>query len=248
MALIVTVIGNLTKDPSGDERYTMWKVRCFGKEVTLFSGDNSAKSRENYRAGDRVRGEGKGEWKEFNDNFSLQLNGAAIDGSDVEEDDVKIKVDGSINHELNMEHDDADEGGGQYLPIEIEAPVRGKNSQGVFDDLLAYVRAMVLGPAADKLVELDKQGVTRICFTGDLDLDPRYIKDQPSYYAEITDVEPSRGRGGDDDAFWSSKPMGLASRKSSAPKKVASPAGRHASTKKRGGPATSGGPSDPLPF
>ena len=247
MALICTVIGNLIKDPVGTETYTIWKVRCFGKEVTLFSGDNSAESRANYRAGARVRGEGRGAWNEFNDTFGLQLNGAAIDGSDEEEDDAKIKVDGSFGHDLNVEHDSADEGGGQYIPVEIEAPVRGKNSQGVFDDLIAYVRAMVLGPAVDRLVDLDKEGVTNLCFSGSLDLDCCFIKGQPSFYAEIDKVEVSQGRGGNDDDFWSAKPKGLANRKSSSPKRVAAPASSTAAsarTRKKGG----GGPDDPLPF
>ena len=248
MALTCTVIGNLIKDPVGTEAYTIWKMRVFGKEVTLFSSDNSAEARANYRSGARVRGEGKGAWNEFNDTFGLQLNGAAIDGSDEEEDEAKIKVDGSFGHELEVQHDDADEGGGQYIPVEIEAPVRGKNSRGEWDDLIAYVRAMVLGSAADRLTELEGEGVTSFCFSGALDLDACFIKGQPSFYAEIDKVEVSQGRGGNDDDFWSAKPKGLASRKS--PKRVAAaPTSSAARAKKKGGGGEGGGgPNDPLPF
>lgn len=238
MSLKVTVIGTLAKDPTGTETYTIWKVNCFGRQVTLFSSEDSAEARANFRTGHRIRGEGKGSWNDFNDDWFLQINGAAIDGSE-EEDALTIKVDGRIEHEIEVAEDDPDEGGGKYAPVEIEAPVRGKNDRGDWDDLTAYVRAMVLGPAVDQLIELDRQGVSQLCFSGNLDLDATFIKGQPSYYAEITNVTASQGRGGDEDAFWSSKPKGLANRKASAPAKSA-PASqanpsRSATSKRRSG-------------
>jgi hypothetical protein len=245
MTLLCTVIGTLSKDPIGTETYTTWKVRCFNHEVTIFTNDNSADSRVNFRAGARIRGEGKGTWNEFNEEFSLTLNGGAIDSSDEDEDNAKIKVDGSIGHELNIEHDDEDEGGGQYIPVEIEANVR-KRVSGNWGDAIDYVRAMILGPAVDKLMDFEKKGVTNLCFSGDLSLDAEYIKGQPAFYAEIDNVDVSKGRTGDDDAFWSSKPRGLANRKS-GPKRVATPA-RTGGAPKKPKKTSGGGPDDPLPF
>ena len=246
--ITITVIGNLTKDPIGNDSYTMWKVRAFGKEITLFSQESSAEARLSYRNGMRIRGEGRGGWNEFNESFGLQLSNAAIDGSD-SEDELKIKVDGSIGHELRVEQDDADEGGGKYIPVEIEAPIRVKDSSGEWGDGIAYVRAMVLGPAVNKLLKLDKDGVTSICFKGALDAEPSFIRGEVCYYAEIDDVEPNQGRGsGNDDEFWKSKPRGLANRRS-APAKPASAA---AASAKKGGKGKQGysdpGPNDEMPF
>jgi hypothetical protein len=197
----------------------------------------------------RIRGEGRGGWNEFNDTYGLQLSNCGIDSSD-SADDLKIKVDGSLNHELQVEVDDADEGGGKYIPVEIEAPVRAKNSRGEWGDAIAYVRAMVIGPAVDKLMQLDGDGVTSICFTGDLEADPCWIKGEPSYYAEITDVAPSQGRGisDDGDAFWKSKPKGLAARRSAPVNPPSSKSSRKLPPKKGGGGISDGGPNDEMPF
>jgi hypothetical protein len=243
--LTVIATGALTRDPTGNERYTMFKLRVLGSEITLFNQISAAESRADYRSGMRIRGEGRGEWKEFSDEYTLQVNACGIDGSDAE-DELTIKVDGRINHELILEKDAEDEGGGRYIPVEIEAPVRGRDRQGNWGDLIAYVRAHVLDQAVDQLLKLDKEGVTNIRFTGRLQAHPEYLRDEPIYYAEITKVEPSQGRGGgNDDAFWSSKPKGLGKRKS-GPVKPASPA------KKRGGGgggASGGGElNDEMPF
>jgi len=251
MALMVTVIGPLIKDPFGSETYTMWKVRCDGREVAIFSADDSSQSRANFRTGYRIRGEGKGAWKEFNEDYSLTLSSGAVDGSDDEEDSLKIKVDGSIGHELEVQQDDEDEGGGRYIQVEIEAPVRGKNSQGDWDDMIAYVRGSVIGPAVDKLLELDKKGITSLCFSGDLQASPEFIKGEPAYYAYITDIAPSQGRGGDDDAFWAAKPRNLAAMR--AAKKQSAPAApTKASQPPKPAPrkpiGKGQGPDDPLPF
>jgi hypothetical protein len=120
--------------------------------------------------------------------------------------------------------------------------------------MIAYVRGSVIGPAVDKLLELDKKGITSLCFSGDLQASPEFIKGEPAYYAYITDVAPSQGRGGDDDAFWASKPRNLAAMRAAkkpaaAPAKTigAAPAPKSAAearARKRGG----GDPDDPLPF
>lgn len=240
MPIIVSAIGTLTQDPKGDETYTMYKVRAFGDDVTFFENQSAAQGRLEYRSGMRIRAEGRGYWKEFNEDWHLTARNAAVDGSD-SEDQIKIKVDGRITHELQVEQDDEDEGGGRYIPVEIEATYRGKNSAGDWDDLIAYVRAMIIGPAVDKLLALDKQGHTNLCFSGDLKGTAVYVKDQPSFYAEIDDVQISQRGGGDDDSFWGSKPIGLAKRKS-APVKAAP---RKAPPRGGGG---GGDPDDPLPF
>jgi hypothetical protein len=248
MTLNITTIGVLVKDPIGDERYTMWKVKSFGREITLFSTDAAAQSRLEYRNGMRIRGEGRGSWNNFNEVWGLQLSNSAIDGSD-SEDELKIKVDGSIGHELDIEHDDEDEGGGRYIHVEIEAPVRVKDSAGNWGDGLAYVRGFVLEEAVDKLLKLDEEGVTSMCFSGDLHAEPCWIKGtEPGYYVEISDVTPSQGRGStDDDDFWKSKPMRLANRKS-GPVVKAGTLGRKLPPKKGGTTISDGGPNDEMPF
>ena len=52
----VTVIGVLTKDPTGTLDYTLFKLRPFGKEeVTIFTKESSVTSRASYREGARIR-------------------------------------------------------------------------------------------------------------------------------------------------------------------------------------------------
>lgn len=245
MSINVTVIGVLNKDPSGKETHTMWKVKVFGSEVTLFSQESAAISRMNYSAGDRIRAEGRGGWNEFNEEYTLTVSGCAIDGSDAEEE-LKLKVDGTIPHELKVEFDDEDEGGGKYIPIEIEAPYRGKDANGDWGDLIAHVQAMVLGKAVEKLLKLDKEGITHLCFTGDLDTTPRYISGEPAYYMEVNDVAPSTKGGGNSDAHWKSKPIGLAKRKGAQVKaQPPKPARKQISQQTR---TDTAGPDDEIPF
>jgi len=243
MALKVEVIGVLSQDPMGTktEGTTRFNVRAFGDIITCFAKIEAASARREYGNGDRVRLEGSGGWNEWNNEVSLTASGCSVDGSNAE-DKLKIKVDGSYGHSLEVQRDDKDEGSGRYIPVEIEATVRGRGSDGEWGDVIAYVQAMVIGKAVDKLIELDKQGITTICFTGDLLAEPQYIKNQPAFYAEIYDVEPSKGRGSSEDAFWNSKPRGLANRKGATVRSTSRlPA-------KKGGGSSGGGPDDPLPF
>jgi hypothetical protein len=231
----VTVIGVLTKDPTGTLDYTLFKLRPFGKEeVTIFTKESSVTSRASYREGARIRCEGRPSWNPFDDSHTLTINGG-VDLSDLE-DQLTIKVDGSIDHELEIEKDDADEGGGRYIPVEIRAPARGKDDQGNWGNVIVYVRAMVIGDAVDQLIDLEQKATPSYCFTGNLTAEPDYVRDQPAYYAEITSIEVSKKGGGEssEDAFWNAKPRGLANRKS-MPVKSRKDNGGHADPKKRGG-------------
>jgi hypothetical protein len=243
MALKIEAIGVLSQDPKGTktEGTTQFIVRTFGDVVTCFAKIEAAEARRTYGGGDRVRLEGAGNWNEWNNEVSLAVSGCSVDGSNAE-DKLRIKVDGSYGHRLEVQKDDDDEGGGRYIPVEIEATVRGRGSDGEWGDVTAYVQAMVIGKAVDKLLEFDKANITTLCFSGDLVAEPQYIKDQPAFYAEIDDVEPSKGRGSSEDGFWNSKPRGLANRKG-APVKSTS----RLPAKKSGG-GSGGDPNDPLPF
>lgn len=213
MALTATVIGTLAENPAGNENYTRWKVNVLGKKVTCFSSENASDKRQEFSSGDRVRVEGRPSWNEYQGEYSLTINGG-VDLSD-KADSLKLKADGTYEHELKIQKDE----GGNYVHIKLESPTRKKDAQGEWFDDHVNVLTMALHPCVEKLKQFEADGITEIWFLGDLDTDPAWSEgsDDPGFYIEATEVGVSETRT--ESNFWGSKPKGLANRKAPAPVK-----------------------------
>jgi hypothetical protein len=242
MALTAHIIGTLADNVTGSDKYTMWKVRVHGKTITCFSREDANEKRREFDSGDRIRVEGRFDWNRNpnTDEWTLQLNNVAVDLSEQTEDELRAVVDGTFNHKIKVQKDE----GGNFAHVKLETVLKRKDSKDgewYEDDVIILTHA--LHPCIDQLLALEKSGTTAVRFKGFLSEEPEFVEgsDIPGFYLEADEVGISEERTESD--FWTSKPRGLANRKSP------DPVAKKPKPKSGGGGGGSGkDPSDDLPF
>ncbi len=232
MTLTAEIIGTLVGDPFATRTGTGFRVSVFGGQVACFNKENAVEKQREFSAGDRVRVEGRISWGKYDGQDALTIGNCAIDLSD-EPDKTKLKADGAFDSDLET-NEDGD------IPVRLESPTRAPDKSGEWVDTITMVTVLALGPCGKKLIDLEQEGNTNVCFTGDFALEPEFFPgvDEPGFYMEAYEVIPVAARGAETD-FRTARSRGLAKRKSPAVKPQ---------KKKSSGGAGKKDPDDELPF
>jgi hypothetical protein len=178
-------IGNLTKDRSTAD-YAIWEMTVFGRKITLMSKTNFAAG---FSAGDRVRAEGQPRFgREYQGEHPLMLGDPAIDRSTAADDDLSVRLDGTI---VQIEKP-----GGGILKAKLQVNARRMDSRNNWYDFTT-VFAAAGDMAGSDMLRLHREGAGTLHLKGLLDFEPEFEAGEPCIYVQVMEASADSGD------FWS---------------------------------------------